>query len=62
MRKYTSKAQAPGLRDDGIPNRAMRRHHPGAGNATVKAFMLWYWVASNLIPGYIPPTDEEKAA
>ena len=67
MRKHTSRAQQPGLCPDGLPNRAMRRQHPSmAGQATFRAFSNWYWVASNLLPGYVAPREtfetEQKIA
>ena len=63
MRKYTSHSQQPGLRPDGLPNRAMKRHLPSqAGAATVQAFTVWYFVASALIPGYVPAEVEQEQA
>jgi len=64
MRRHTARSQQPGVRPDGLPNRAMKRKHPSAAaNATFRAFSTWYFVASMLIPGYVPTEQtEEKAA
>jgi hypothetical protein len=51
VRKYTSKAQAVGLRPDGYPNRAMRRQDPhGSFIATQRVV---FGIAARLVPGYV---------